>query len=145
MSLRPSPNPLRTALEEVADALGDAQMSLAGVIEYGGRLDGAARRARLASVSRHLRRLADRLEREQTTGKRERRMRSLQLVEELLQIADKAEFLTAQVTQTEDLPLPMRAGISDRLLQLTSLLRLTAAEIERPLGTDKTLNVPVDA
>jgi hypothetical protein len=84
------------------------------------------------------------LEETQCSTDEERRMRSTQLIEELLQVADKAELLTAQVARAEDLPSPMRAGISDRLLQLTSLLRLTAAEIEHPLGTDKTLNVLVD-
>ncbi len=72
-------------------------------------------------------------------------MHSTDLVEELLHVADKAELLTAEVTKTEGLPLPMRAGISDRLLQLISLLRLTAAEIDRSLGTHKTFNVPIDS
>ena len=72
-------------------------------------------------------------------------MRSAHLVEELLQVADRAEFVTAQVDKAEDLPLPMRAGIADRLLQLTSLLRLLAKELERPIGTDKTFNLPISA
>lgn len=120
-------------------------MSLAAVIEYGGGVGCAGRRTRLTGLSRRLHRLADRLKQDQTTDNKDWRMRSTQLVEELLQVADKAELLIAQVTEAEELPLPMQAGISDRLLQLTSLLRVNAAEIERPLGTDKTHNVPIDA
>jgi len=72
-------------------------------------------------------------------------MRPPQLVEELLQVADNAELLIPEVAETDNLPLPLRAGLSDRLLQLVSLLRLSAKEIERPLGADKTFNLPVDA
>jgi hypothetical protein len=132
-------------LEEIADALGDAQMSLAAVIELGGGLEDAARRARVAMVSRRLRRLAERLEPGQSKKDQERPMRPPQLVEELLQVADNAELLIPEVAETDNLPLPLRAGLSDRLLQLVSLLRLSAKEIERPLGADKTFNLPVDA
>jgi len=145
MSPRPCPNPLRSTLEDIADALGDAQMGLAAVIEYGGGLDGAARRTRLTELSRRLRRLANRLEQDPTTNGKHRRIRSTHLVEELLQVADKAELLTGAVIDAEGPPVLMRGGIPDQLLQLTSLLRLTAAEIAHPLGTEGTLNVPVDA
>jgi len=120
-------------------------MNLAGVIEYGGGLDRNVRRTRLTELSRRLRRLADRLDEDETTRNKDREMRSLHVVEELLQVADKAELLTSQIARQEDLPLPIRAGITDRALQLTSLLRLLAAEIERPMGTDKTFNLPTSA
>ena len=145
MSPRPCPAPLRQTLETVADALGDAQISLAGVIEYGGGLDRNVRRTRLTELSRRLRRLADRLDEDETTRNKDREMRSLHVVEELLQVADKAELLTSQIARQEDLPLPIGAGITDRALQLTSLLRLLAAEIERSMSTDKTFNLPISA
>jgi hypothetical protein len=144
MPWRPCSQPLSLVLEEVADALGDAQMALAGVIEYGGGLGRAAQRAKILRVSRGLRRLAERLEQTQSTDHKNQRMCSTQLVEGLLQAADNLELLIAQVTEAEDLPPPVRAGIFDRLLEPISLLRLVAAEIEHPLGTDKTLNVSVD-
>ena len=118
-------------------------MSLAGVIEYGGGLDRNVRRTKLTELSRRLRRLADRLDKDETTRNKDREMRSLHVVEELLQVADKAELLTSQIARQEDLPLPIRAGITDRALQLASLLRLLAAEIERPMGTDKAFNLPI--
>ena len=65
------------------------------------------------------------------------------LVEDLLRAADNTEELTAHAAVVEGIPLPMRAGITDRLMQLTCLIRLLARMIDH--GGKQTINVPVDA
>ncbi|MFB3922019.1 MAG: hypothetical protein ACE145_09870 [Terriglobia bacterium] len=72
-------------------------------------------------------------------------MTTQKLVDELLLLADRTEVLSGHVVELRDSPLAMRVGITDRLIQLTCLLRLAAKEIERPLGTEKSFNVPIDA
>ena len=65
-----------------------------------------------------------------------------EFVEDLLRAADNTERLTARAAEVEDIPLPMRAGITDRLMQLTCLIRLLAHQLDG-LG-EKTFNVPMD-
>lgn len=137
MCPRRSPEAVCQALADVVDSLGDAQMGLVAIIEYGGGLDSTVRSAKLTAVSRRLRRLADGLVQDHSTCDKERRVRSVHLVEEILQVADKAELLTAQVAMAEDLPSSMRARASDRLLQLVSLLRLAVTDIEPTLGVER--------
>ena len=65
-----------------------------------------------------------------------------ELVEDLLHVADNTEQLTARAMEVEDVPLPIRAGIADRLMQLTGLIRLLARQLDST--GEKTANIPVD-
>ncbi len=145
MAMRPLPTPVPLSLEEAADALGDAQMALAGVIQFGQRLSVPVKHSRLIIVARALQRIAARLLRCEFTDDSGREARPTYLIDQLLGIADQAELLSAQITMVEELPLPMRTATSDRVLQTASLLRLTAAKIKHLSYVHKTVDLPIAA
>jgi len=134
----------REHVAEVADNLADVLTALPSI----GEID-RPRKKTLEIIpeglAKRLRTMADRLDK--TAGKRARPkevcMSAETLVERLLQTADNAERLAAHAAKVEDIPLPIRAGITDRLIQLTCLIRLLARQIDHE--GKKTANVPVDA
>ena len=66
------------------------------------------------------------------------------LTDDLLRVADDAAAIAARVARCEELPAPIVAGITDRAIQLASMLRLIAHELSliTPRGTP--LDIPFD-
>jgi hypothetical protein len=67
------------------------------------------------------------------------------LVYELAQLADEAEVISHKAAEVKDLPEPIRAGILDRIMQLASLMRLLASQINQLDPKAKPLNVQIAA
>lgn len=132
-------------LMEVADNLADIQQGLNYAIEIGRPRNKRTLDVTPEGLARRLREAADRLDglARQRKHSEETEVPHEDLVEDLLRVADSAEQLTAHATQVEDIPLPMRADITDRLIQFTCFIRLLARQLDG-LG-QKTANVPVDA
>lgn len=135
----------REKLIEVAENLADIQMGLHYAIEIGRPSNKRTLDIAPDGLAKRLREAADRLDglARQRCHSKETEMPRQKLVEDLLRAADNTERLTACAAIVEDIPLPMRAGITDRLMQLTCLIRLLARQLD-PTG-EKTANVPVDA
>ena len=139
------PQPHREKLIEVADNLADIQVGLYCAIEIGPPRNKRTLDIAPDSLAKRLREAADRLDglARKRQHSKETEMPHQELIEDLLRAADNTERLTARAAGVEDIPLPMRAGITDRLLQLTCLIRLYARQLDG-LGA-KTANVRVDA
>lgn len=139
------PQPQREKLIEVVENLADIQMGLHYAIEIGWPRNRRTLDIAPKGLAKQLREVADRLDglARQRDHSKETEMPHQDLVEDLLRAADNAERLTARAAEVEDIPLPMRAGITDRLMQLTCLIRLLARQLDG-LG-EKTANIPVDA
>ena len=135
----------RDSLIEVADNLADIQSGIHYVIELGQRRNKETLSVSPVDPAQKHRSVANRLE---AIGRHpippgEPQVAHEDLIEGLLQVADNAEQLTAQAAKIEDIPLPMRAGITDRLVQVTCLLRLLAHEVDND-GLRRA-NIPMDA
>ncbi|MFB3924108.1 MAG: hypothetical protein ACE145_20485 [Terriglobia bacterium] len=67
------------------------------------------------------------------------------LVYSLIQLANEADGVSQRAATTSELPDPIRAGVLDRIMQLASLLRLLATQINQLDPRAQPLNIDMAA
>ena len=66
------------------------------------------------------------------------------LTDDLLRVAQDADAIAARAARCDELPAPIVAGITNRAIQLASMLRLMAHELSLLTPRAKPLDIPFD-
>ena len=120
------------ALQGTADEMADVQQALMYVLFKRERqtLDAGREREWLGGLALRLRTIANRCDPSQRNPNKEIPMNGSSLSNDLRNLAQNASKIMGRVAVAPSLPEPLRAGITDRVLQLSSLLDLLAHQID---------------
>jgi hypothetical protein len=133
-------------LVEIGHTLGNVHQALENLIYYYRKVAPELRARMFRDFTARLSRLAKSLPSiPQSPGpKWSPRMSRQDLVYALIQLADDADAVSNAAPAARDLPDPIRAGILDRIMQLASLLRGFAYQIDQIDPKPKCFNVHID-
>ena len=136
------PVPQREKLIEVLENLADVQQGLYYAIEFGRPRNKRTLDVTPNGLAKRLRKVADRLDglARQQNYSEESEISHQGLVEDLLRAADNTEQLLARAAEVENIPLPVRAVITEHLIQNSHLIRLLARQIDH--DGEGTANTP---
>ncbi len=134
-------------LEAIGHSLGNIHQALRTLSYYYPRLSPELRARKFRDVSTRLSSLA-RTARGITQSQKPERSRNMlqqDLVYSLIQLANEADGVSQRAATTSELPDPIRAGVLDRIMQLASLLRLLATQINQLDPRAQPLNIDMAA